>query len=81
MEAMSNAQLHWNGSKRGLQNWYWVVISIILPLFPTCSLKRANPLLKASFDIPIITDTVIHLLQNGSEALPADQADKMKMVR
>ncbi|NWW23449.1 DAB2 protein, partial [Falcunculus frontatus] len=27
----------------------------------------------------IISDTVIHLLQNGGEALPADQADKMKL--
>ncbi|NWX24601.1 DAB2 protein, partial [Aegotheles bennettii] len=27
----------------------------------------------------IIADTVIHLLQNGSEALPTDQADKMKL--
>ncbi|NXE35666.1 DAB2 protein, partial [Ptilorrhoa leucosticta] len=34
---------------------------------------------KANFEIPIISDTVIHLLQNGGEALPADQADKMKL--
>ncbi|NXB07492.1 DAB2 protein, partial [Cnemophilus loriae] len=27
----------------------------------------------------IISDTVIHLLQNGGEALPADQADKVKL--
>ncbi|NXW11165.1 DAB2 protein, partial [Fregetta grallaria] len=40
--------------------------------------KPASPLLKASFDIPIIID-VVHLLQNGSEALPADQADKLKL--
>ncbi|NWZ53323.1 DAB2 protein, partial [Haliaeetus albicilla] len=33
---------------------------------------------KASSDIPIIADIVIHLLQNGSIALPADEADKMK---
>ncbi|NWV68446.1 DAB2 protein, partial [Malurus elegans] len=34
---------------------------------------------KANFERPIISDTVIHLLQNGGEALPADQADKMKL--
>ncbi|NXW70126.1 DAB2 protein, partial [Hirundo rustica] len=34
---------------------------------------------KASFEIPIISDTVIHLLQNGGEELPADQADKMRL--
>ncbi|NWZ61935.1 DAB2 protein, partial [Acrocephalus arundinaceus] len=34
---------------------------------------------KANFEIPIISDTVIHLLQNGGEELPADQADKMKL--
>ncbi|NXI13436.1 DAB2 protein, partial [Irena cyanogastra] len=33
---------------------------------------------KANFEIPIISDTVIHLLQNGVEELPADQADKTK---
>ncbi|NWX37302.1 DAB2 protein, partial [Notiomystis cincta] len=27
----------------------------------------------------IISDTVVHLLQNGGEALPADQADKIKL--
>ncbi|NWH74368.1 DAB2 protein, partial [Piaya cayana] len=31
------------------------------------------------FDIPIIADSVIHLLHNGSEALPADQAEKIKL--
>ncbi|NXW18052.1 DAB2 protein, partial [Circaetus pectoralis] len=40
--------------------------------------KEEDEKKKASFDIPIIADTVIHLLQNGSVALPADQADKMK---
>ncbi|NXH90857.1 DAB2 protein, partial [Edolisoma coerulescens] len=34
---------------------------------------------KANSEIPIISDTVIHLLQNGGEALPVDQADKMKL--
>ncbi|NXY65333.1 DAB2 protein, partial [Callaeas wilsoni] len=34
---------------------------------------------KADFEIPIISDTVIYLLQNGGEALPADQADKIKL--
>ncbi|NXH96487.1 DAB2 protein, partial [Pachycephala philippinensis] len=34
---------------------------------------------KANFEIPIISETVIHILQNGGEALPADQADKMKL--
>ncbi|NXU55876.1 DAB2 protein, partial [Turnix velox] len=34
---------------------------------------------KASSDITIIANTVIHLLQNDSEALPADQADKTKL--
>ncbi|NXB90664.1 DAB2 protein, partial [Vidua chalybeata] len=33
---------------------------------------------KANFEIPIISDTVIHLLQNDGEELPADQADKIK---
>ncbi|NWU00548.1 DAB2 protein, partial [Urocynchramus pylzowi] len=33
---------------------------------------------KENFEIPIISDTVIHLLQNDGEELPADQADKMK---
>ncbi|NWV19700.1 DAB2 protein, partial [Origma solitaria] len=33
---------------------------------------------KANFELPIISDAVIHLLQNG-EALPADQADKTKL--
>ncbi|NWI38984.1 DAB2 protein, partial [Picathartes gymnocephalus] len=34
---------------------------------------------KTNFEIPIISDTVIHLLQNGGEELPADQAEKMNM--
>lgn len=50
------------------------MISLILPLSITCSSKPA------SFALPIIADTVIHLLQNGSEALPADQGDKTKLV-
>ncbi|NWZ90523.1 DAB2 protein, partial [Nesospiza acunhae] len=33
---------------------------------------------KANFEIPIVSDTVINLLQNDGEELPADQADKMK---
>jgi len=56
------------------------VIALILPVSVTCSLKPASPLLKATFDIPVIADALIHLLQNDSEALPADQADKMKLV-
>ncbi|NXN03086.1 DAB2 protein, partial [Sylvia borin] len=34
---------------------------------------------KVNFEIPNISDTVIHLLQNGSEEPPADQAEKMKL--
>ncbi|NWR40902.1 DAB2 protein, partial [Regulus satrapa] len=34
---------------------------------------------KANFEIPIISDTVIHLLQIGGEEVPADQADKVKL--
>ncbi|NXU33530.1 DAB2 protein, partial [Drymodes brunneopygia] len=34
---------------------------------------------KADFEIPIISDTVTHLLQNGDESLAADQAAKMKL--
>lgn len=43
-------------------------------------LFKAFALLKANFEIPIISENVIHLLQNGGEELPADQADKMKLV-
>lgn len=43
-------------------------------------LLKAFPLFKANFEIPIISDAVIHLLQNGGEELPADQAEKMKLV-
>ncbi|NXQ65473.1 DAB2 protein, partial [Quiscalus mexicanus] len=35
---------------------------------------------KANFEIPIISDTVMHPLQNDGEELPADQAEKMKPV-
>lgn len=43
-------------------------------------LFKAFVLLKANFEIPIISDIVIHLLQNGGEEPPADQAEKMKLV-
>lgn len=56
------------------------MISLILSLFISCSLNLASSLLKISFDISVTVDTVIHLLQNDSETLPADQADKMKLV-
>lgn len=57
-----------------------ILISPMLLFSITCFLKPASPLLKANFEIPIISETVIHLLQNGGEALPSDQADKMKLV-